>query len=64
MLFVACVHKGKIILDRPEAGEGGQPGGRQVGLDQARSIWAAKSIVGRGYYSDHFYYLPVSGQQI
>jgi outer membrane protein assembly factor BamB len=63
MLLVACVHKGKIILvakNRIKA----------INLADGKPAWTSdiklegESVVGRGYYSDHFYFLPVSGQQL
>ncbi len=63
MLFVACVHDGKIILV-------GQKRVKAVNLDDGKSAWSGpldlpgETIVGRGYYSDQFYYLPVTGQQL
>jgi outer membrane protein assembly factor BamB len=67
MLLVGCVHKGKIVLigkNRIKAinlSDGkpaqGWPTGGELKLD-------GEVTVGRGYYSDSSYYLPVSGQQI
>ncbi|HZN32969.1 MAG TPA: PQQ-binding-like beta-propeller repeat protein, partial [Pirellulaceae bacterium] len=63
MLFVACVHDGKIVLV-------GQKRMKAISLADGKSAWPSplelggESIVGRGYYSDHFYYLPVTGQQL
>jgi outer membrane protein assembly factor BamB len=67
MLLVACVHQGKIILI-------GKNSLRAINLADGKPAqdWASggelkldgEVAVGRGYYSDSFYYLPVSGQQI
>jgi outer membrane protein assembly factor BamB/tetratricopeptide (TPR) repeat protein len=63
MLVVACVHKGKIILL-------GRNRVRAINLSDGKPAWAndlkldAEVVVGRGYQSEGFYYLPVSGQQI
>lgn len=63
MLFVACIHKGKIILV-------GRNRVRAINLSDGKPAWSAplqlegEVSVGRGYYSDSFYFLPISGQQI
>lgn len=63
MLFVACVHKGKIILV-------GRNRVRAINLADGKPAWSAalqlenEVTVGRGYYSDSNYFLPISGQQI
>ena len=63
MLFVACIHKGKIILV-------GRNRVRAINLADGKPAWSAalqlesEVAVGRGYYSDSFYFLPISGQQI
>ena len=63
MLFVACIHKGKIILV-------GRNRLKAINLADGKPAWKnelkleSEVTVGRGYYSDSFYYLPTSGQQI
>src|SRR5205823_7791693 len=63
MLLVACVHKGKIILL-------GRNRLKAISLADGKPAWQSdlkldgEVIVGRGYQSEGFYYLPVSGQQI
>src|SRR5438876_794302 len=62
MLLVACVHKGKIILL-------GKNKVRAINLSDGKPAWPELKLdgevtVGRGYYSESSYYLPVSGQQI
>jgi outer membrane protein assembly factor BamB len=63
MLLVACVYKGKIILV-------GKNRMKAINLADGKPGWDndlkldGETSVGRGYYSDHFYYLPVSGQQL
>jgi outer membrane protein assembly factor BamB len=63
MLFVACVHQGKIILV-------GRNRVKAINLADGKPAWASEiklegeAVVGRGYYSDRYYYLPASGQQI
>lgn len=62
MLYVACVHEGNIILV-------GQKKMKAIGLADGKSVWgplelAGETAVGRGYYSDNHYYLPVTGQQL
>ena len=63
MLFVACVHEGKAILV-------GRNQVKAVALASGDSSWPAvvdlgtETPTGRGYYSDHFYYLPVSSSQL
>jgi hypothetical protein len=63
MLLVACVHKGKIILI-------GKNRLKAIKLEDGKPAWSSELKlegevpVGRGYYADWHYYLPVSGQQI
>ena len=63
MLLVACVHKGKIILV-------GKNKLKAINIADGKPAWPSElkldgeAAVGRGYYSESFYYLPVSGQQI
>jgi outer membrane protein assembly factor BamB len=63
MLFVACIHKGKIVLV-------GRNRLKAINLADGKPSWKndlkldSEVTVGRGYYSDSFYYLPTSGQQI
>lgn len=63
MLFVACVHKGKIIL-------AGKNKLKAINLADGKPGWTedlkldGEVVVGRGYYSEPFYFLPTSGQQI
>src|SRR6478672_945078 len=63
MLLVACVHNGKIILV-------GRNRIKAINLADGKPAWTneikleSESVVGRGYYNDQFYYLPVSGQQL
>jgi outer membrane protein assembly factor BamB/tetratricopeptide (TPR) repeat protein len=63
MLFVACIHKGKIVLV-------GRNRLKAINLADGKPAWKndlkldSEVSVGRGYYNDSFYYLPTSGQQI
>jgi outer membrane protein assembly factor BamB len=63
MLYVACVHKGKIILV-------GRKRLKAINLADGKPAWNSdlklegEVAVGRGYYSDSSYYLPLSGQQL
>lgn len=63
MLFVACVHEGKIILV-------GKNRVRAVRLTDGEPAWAAdvtlegEVTAGRGYYDGRSYYLPVTGRQL
>jgi hypothetical protein len=63
MLYVACVQAGKIILV-------GKNRVKAIKLEDGKPAWSAdlkldgEVVVGRGYYSNSQYYLPVSGQQL
>jgi outer membrane protein assembly factor BamB len=63
MLLVACVYQGKIILL-------GKNRLKAINLADGKPAWTSEiklegeTTVGRGYYSDRFYFLPVSGQQL
>jgi outer membrane protein assembly factor BamB len=63
MLFVGCVHDGKAVLV-------GRNVVKAVNLSSGDSAWQAvvdlgtETPTGRGYYSDHFYYLPVTSSQL
>jgi outer membrane protein assembly factor BamB len=63
MLLVACVHEGKIILL-------GKNRVKAINLADGKPAWNGEikldgeTVVGRGYFDGHYYYLPVSGQQI
>ena len=63
MLFVACVHDGKIILV-------GKNKLKAVKLADGAAGWAANVDLaselptGRGYYTGNHYFLPVTGQQL
>lgn len=63
MLFVACVHEGKIILV-------GKNRVRAVRLADGEPAWAAdvslegEVTAGRGYYDGRYYYLPLTGRQL
>lgn len=63
MLFVGCVHAGKIILV-------GKDKMKAVKLVDGTTAWTSDLklggdlCAGRGYYSDKHYYLPVTGQQL
>lgn len=62
MLYVGCVHKQKIVMV-------GQNEIRAIGLKDGKPAMASISLegetpTGRGYYSDKFYYLPVTGSQL
>jgi outer membrane protein assembly factor BamB len=68
MLFVACVHKGRIVLV-------GKDKVKAVNLSDGQAAWkeplALKNengdtslAAGRGFYTDKFYYLPLAGGQL
>jgi outer membrane protein assembly factor BamB len=63
MLFVGCIHAGKIILI-------GKDRAKAVKLADGTAAWkgdlklAGESCTGRGYHSGKYYYLPVTGQQL
>jgi outer membrane protein assembly factor BamB len=63
MLFVACVHKGKIVLV-------GKNKIKAIQLSDGKPAWAAAidlgttPPVGRGFYTDQFYHLPLANQQL
>jgi outer membrane protein assembly factor BamB len=63
LLYVACVHEGKAILvGRNEV--------KAIGVAAGQWAWgepvdlAGETPTGRGYYSDHFYYLPISSGEL
>jgi outer membrane protein assembly factor BamB len=62
-LFVACVHKGKIILV-------GKKNVRAVNISDGKDAWSAavdlngEIASGRGFYNGTHYYLPTTGQQL
>jgi outer membrane protein assembly factor BamB len=63
MLFVACIHDGKIILV-------GKNRVKAINLSDGKPAWPAEIkldnelVTGRGYYNDHYYYLPTTGREI
>jgi outer membrane protein assembly factor BamB len=63
MLFLACVHEGKAILV-------GKKEVKAIHLADGKEAWSAPvqlggdSPSGRGYYSEHYYYLPTSSSQL
>jgi tetratricopeptide (TPR) repeat protein len=63
MLFVACVHEGKAVLV-------GRNQVKAIQLSSGESAWPAvvdlgtETPTGRGYYSEQFYYLPVTSSQL
>lgn len=63
MLFIGCVHDGKAILV-------GKKQVKAINLADGKEAWAAPVELdgdapsGRGYYSEHFYYLPTSSSQL
>ena len=63
MLFVACVHQGRIVLV-------GKNKLKAINLADGKAAWsepidlAGDAPTGRGYYSEKFYYLPLAGQQL
>jgi outer membrane protein assembly factor BamB/tetratricopeptide (TPR) repeat protein len=62
-LFVACVHRGKIIVV-------GKSQVRAVTLADGKPAWTepikldADMPTGRGFYTDKYYFLPLTGQQL
>jgi outer membrane protein assembly factor BamB len=62
-LFVACVHRGKIIVV-------GKSQVRAIGLADGKPAWSeplkldAEMPAGRGFVTDKHYYLPLSNQQL
>ncbi len=62
-LFVACVHRGKIILV-------GKSQVRAIQLESGKAAWTepikldADAPSGRGFYTDKFYYVPLADQQL
>lgn len=63
LLYVACVHNGKAILV-------GRNQVKSLRLDSGESGWPAvvdlgtETPTGRGYYSERFYYLPLTSSQL
>lgn len=63
MLFIGCVHDGKAILV-------GKKQVKAINLADGKEAWAAPVELdgdapsGRGYYSEHFYYLPTNASQL
>lgn len=63
LFYVGCVHDGKAILV-------GRNQVKAIELASGNSAWSAvidlagETPTGRGYYSDHFYYLPVTSSQL
>ncbi len=62
-LYVACVHKGKIILV-------GKSKVKAVNIADGKTAWTepidlgTSPPAGRGFYADKFYYLPLANQQL
>jgi outer membrane protein assembly factor BamB len=62
-LYVACVHDGKVILV-------GRRAVTALKLSDASEAWPALALPegampsGRGFYSDHHYYLPLSSAEV
>ncbi|MCE9528624.1 MAG: PQQ-binding-like beta-propeller repeat protein [Planctomycetales bacterium] len=63
MLFIGCVHDGKAMLV-------GKKQIKAIHLADGKEAWAAPieldsdSPTGRGYYSEHYYYLPTNSSQL
>ncbi|MFN0021156.1 MAG: PQQ-binding-like beta-propeller repeat protein [Pirellulaceae bacterium] len=63
MLFIGCVHNGKAILV-------GKKQIKAINLADSKEAWAVPieldgdSPTGRGYYSEHFYYLPTNSSHL
>jgi outer membrane protein assembly factor BamB len=63
LFYVACVHDGKAVLV-------GRNQVKAIELASGNSAWTAvidlagETPTGRGYYSDHHYYLPVTSSQV
>ncbi len=63
MLFIGCVHDGKAILV-------GKRQVKAINLADGKEAWTSPVELngdapsGRGYYSDHYYYLPTSSSQL
>ncbi|MCL4202364.1 MAG: PQQ-binding-like beta-propeller repeat protein [Pirellulaceae bacterium] len=61
-LYVACVHQGKIVCVGPEQVTA-------IRVSDGQPAWANPVALtdppsGRGFYSDHYYYLPTAGAEL
>ena len=63
LFFVACVHEGKAVLV-------GRNQVKAIEIASGKAAWPTvidlgnESPTGRGYYSEQFYYLPISSSQL